>query len=109
MSKPLSELIKELSPEVNAKASLQAAEMLTEMSLSELRKSQDTTQNSLAHKLDLKQPSIAQYEKRTDTYISTLKNYLGALGMELEITAKLPDGTRVNINQFEPQSPNYDS
>lgn len=103
MSKPLSELIKKISPDVNAASSVKAAEMLTAMNLSEIRRSQHVTQNNLADELNLKQPSIAQYEKRTDTYISTLKNYLEALGMELEMTAKMPDGTRINITQFKEQ------
>ena len=99
MAKKLSELTGKLSPKVNAEASVKAAEMLTEMTLSELRKSRGITQNKVAEKLNMKQPSVAQLESREETYISTLRDYLHALGGELEITASFPDGTRVIIDR----------
>ncbi len=100
MAKPLSQLTKKVSKQVNRAASAKAAEILTEMSLSELRRSRATTQNDLAENLDMKQPSIAQLEKRRDIYISTLRNYLHALGGELELMAKFPDGTKICIDQY---------
>ncbi len=99
MAKKLSELTQKLSTKVNADASVKAAEMLTEMSLTELRKSRGITQNEVANLLNMKQPSVAQLESREETYISTLRNYLHALGGELEVTACFPDGTRVNIDR----------
>lgn len=99
MAKKLSELTQKLSRKVNADASVKAAEMLTEMSLTELRKSRGITQNEVANLLNMKQPSVAQLESREETYISTLRNYLHALGGELEVTARFPDGTRVNIDR----------
>ena len=44
MAKPISELINKLPPEVNAQATVKAAQMLTEISLSEPRKEQGVTQ-----------------------------------------------------------------
>ncbi len=99
MAKKLSELTQKLSTKVNADASVKAAEMLTEMSLTELRKSRGITQNEVANLLNMKQPSVAQLESREETYISTLRNYLHALGGELEVTARFPDGTSVNIDR----------
>lgn len=99
MAKKLSELTSKVSKKVNADASVKAAEMLTEMSLSELRQSRGITQAQVAKLLNMRQPSVAQLENRDETYISTLRNYLHALGGELEITARFPDGTRVNIDR----------
>lgn len=99
MAKPLTELTGKLSKKVNAAASVKAAEMLTVMSLAGVRKSRAVTQNKLAKILHVTQPSIAQIENRGDTYISTLKNYLHALGGELELIATFPDGTKINIHQ----------
>lgn len=99
MAKPLTELTSKLPKKVNATASVKAAEMLTEMSLAKIRKSRSITQNKLAKILHVTQPSIAQIENRTDTYISTLKNYVHALGGELELIATFPDGTKINIHQ----------
>jgi hypothetical protein len=38
-------------------------------------------------------------EKRTDMYISTLRSHIQAMGGELEITARFPEGT-VKITNF---------
>lgn len=101
MAKPLSNLTSKVSKKVKAAASVKAAKLLTEMNLAELRKSRDITQDDVAESLNMKQPSVAQLEKRDDAYVSTLRNYLHALGGELELTARFPDGTKVNIHQFE--------
>jgi hypothetical protein len=46
-----------------------------------------------------KPPGAPKLERRTDMYISTLRNVIKAMGGELEIKAKFPDG-EVRINQF---------
>lgn len=100
MAKPLSQLLEKVSPEVQAKASVKALEILKELTLAELRKEKGFTQVELAEKLKLKQPSIAQMEKQSDANMSTIKNYIKALGGTLEINALFPDGTKVEITQF---------
>lgn len=100
MAKPLSELLKKLPNQVNAEATIRAAEILVEMSLSEIRQAQQVTQTQVAEALHIKQPSVAQLEKRGDIYLSTLKNYLSSLGVKLELVARFPDGTRVSIAGF---------
>lgn len=100
MAKPLSELIKKLPSKVDAEASVRAAEMLAEMNLADIRKTRNVTQNQIAEALEVKQPSVAQLEKREDTYISTLRNYLSSLGVKLELIAQFPDGRRVAITGF---------
>ncbi len=97
MAKPLTELTKKISKKVKVAANVKAAEMLTAMSLAEVRKIRAITQSHLAEKMHIKQPSIAQMESREDNYISTLRNYLHALGGELELTVKFQDGTKINI------------
>lgn len=100
MAKPLSELIKKLPNKVNAEASVKAAEILAEMNLTEIRQAQQVTQTQVAEALNIKQPSVAQLEKRGDIYLSTLRNYLSSLGVKLELVARFPDGTRVTIAGF---------
>ncbi len=58
------------------------------------------TQEEVAKQLQVKQSSVSKLERQADMYISTLRNYLSAIGGELEIKAKFPDG-EVNIAQFE--------
>jgi len=100
MSKPLSDLIKKIPNKINAEASVRAAEMLAEMNLMDIRKTQRVTQNQVAEALCIKQPSVAQLEKRSDIYISTLRSYLSSLGVKLELVASFPDGTKVTIVGF---------
>ena len=49
--------------------------------------------------LRVKQASISKMERRSDMYISTLSNIIRAMGGELQIIAKMPNG-RVRIRQF---------
>ena len=97
MAKPLSELIKKLTSRVDAEASVQAAEMLAEINLTEIRKTRKVTQNQVAEALEIKQPSVAQLEKRDDIYISTLRNYLSSLGVKLELVARFPDNMKSTV------------
>ncbi|KTC66056.1 putative transcriptional regulator, XRE family (plasmid) [Legionella adelaidensis] len=100
MAKPLSELIGKVSKDIEIAAGAKAAEMLAEMDLEDIRKARHITQNQVAKALNIKQPSIAQLEKRNDIYISTLRNYLSSIGAKLELVASFPDGTRISIAGF---------
>ncbi|WP_409371075.1 helix-turn-helix domain-containing protein [Marinomonas pontica] len=51
--------------------------------------------------MNIAQPNISQIENRPDALISTLKQYIEALGGKLEIHAKFPDGQDIEISQFE--------
>jgi transcriptional regulator with XRE-family HTH domain len=70
------------------------------MPLRELRQDRNLSQEQLAHTLSVKQAAVSKLEKRTDMYISTLRNFIKAMGGDLEIIAKFPEGS-VQISQFE--------
>lgn len=63
-----------------------------DMALAEVRKAMSLTQVDLAEMLHIKQAAIARLEKRTDMYISSLRKYITALGGELDIVARFPEG-----------------
>lgn len=63
-----------------------------EMALSEVRRAMSLTQVDLATILHIKQAALARLENRTDMYISSLRKYITALGGELDIVARFPDG-----------------
>jgi hypothetical protein len=44
--------------------------------------------------------AVAKLERRTDMYVSALQDFVKAMGGELRITARFPEGT-VEITQFE--------
>ena len=73
--------------------------MLAEMPLHELRQARGLSQQVLARLLKIQQPAIAKLERRTDMYISTLRSHIEAMGGELDIVARFPDGT-VRITNF---------
>ncbi|MDP3516005.1 MAG: XRE family transcriptional regulator [Pseudohongiella sp.] len=100
MAKPLSELRKKMSHEVQAAARAKAVSIVAEMSLAETRKLRGQSQLSVARILNIAQPNISQIENRPDTMVSTLAAYIEALGGTLEIRAKFPDGQEVEITQF---------
>lgn len=70
------------------------------MPLEELRKTRQMTQAKLAQSLGVNQGEVSKIEHRTDLYLSTLSEYVEALGGRLEIRAVFPD-REVRITQFE--------
>ena len=100
MSKPFNALRKKMSPPVQKAAAEKTRQMLKEMPLQELRQAHQMSQERIAELLDTKQANVPRIERRTDMYISTLRSYIQAMGGELDIVAKFPDG-EVHINQFE--------
>jgi DNA-binding XRE family transcriptional regulator len=99
MAKKFADLRAQMSPESRARAEAKAQAMLAEMPLNELRQARGLSQKMLAEVLHVQQPSIAKIEKRTDMYISTLRSHIEAMGGELEVVARFPDGA-VKITNF---------
>jgi transcriptional regulator with XRE-family HTH domain len=100
MAKPYSTLRAKMSPEARAKAEEQTRQLMQEMPLQELRQARKLSQEQMAKNLHTKQSNVSRIEKRTDMYISTLRSVIKAMGGDLEIVARFPDGN-VRINQFE--------
>jgi transcriptional regulator len=99
MAKSFNILRKKMSKEAQKKAQKKTELLLSEMPLQELRQAHHLSQERLAEILHTKQANISRIERRTDMYISTLRSYIEAMGGELDITAKFPDGV-VHVNQF---------
>ncbi|MHB1352172.1 MAG: XRE family transcriptional regulator [Thiobacillus sp.] len=99
MAKKFEELRSRMAPESRARAESRAQAMLAEMPLNELRQARGLSQKMLATVLHVQQPSIAKLEKRTDMYLSTLRSHIEAMGGELEVIARFPDGA-IKIRNF---------
>ncbi|HAW25747.1 MAG: helix-turn-helix domain-containing protein [Gammaproteobacteria bacterium] len=99
MAKKFADLRAKMSPEAQARVETNAQELLAEMPLNELRQARGLSQKMLAELLHVQQPSIAKMEKRTDMYISTLRSHIEAMGGQLEVVARFPDGS-VRISNF---------
>lgn len=63
----------------------------------ELRKARQITQAQLAKTLGVNQEQVSRIEKRTDMHISTLRRAVEAMGGELTLTAKFPDGAPITL------------
>jgi transcriptional regulator with XRE-family HTH domain len=100
MTKPYSILRGKMKPAARKKAAEKTKSLLEAMPLQELRHARNLSQEQLAQTLSVKQAAVSKLEKRTDMYVSTLRNFIKAMGGDLEIVAKFPDGT-VQISQFE--------
>jgi len=72
-----------------------AAEIMAEeMTLQELRRALDRSQEATAEALGLKQAAISRLENRNDMRISTLRDYVEALGGDLEVYARFQEPNR---------------
>ena len=58
------------------------------------------SQQEVAESLGIKPPSLSKMERQQDIQISTLQKIVRALGGELQVLAKLPQGT-FEISQFD--------
>ena len=99
MAKKFADLRAQMSPESRARAQAKTQAMLAEMPLHELRQARGLSQKMLAEVLHVQQPSIAKMERRTDMYISTLRSHIEAMGGQLEVVARFPEGS-VKISNF---------
>jgi len=99
MAKKFRDLVAALPPERQENIRRLSAELLAEMPLHELRRARELSQEHLAATMKQSQSAISRLERRTDMYISTLRRYVRALGGELEIVARFPEGS-VRVDQF---------
>ncbi len=100
MAKSFNTLKDKISIERRAEIAERIAEALAQMPLAELRQARKLTQEQIARSMKIKQASVSKMEGQADMYISTLRKYIVAMGGELEIVAKFPDGN-IKIDKFK--------
>ncbi|WGE76953.1 helix-turn-helix domain-containing protein [Actinobacillus equuli subsp. haemolyticus] len=72
------------------------AEINVELKLSHLREELHITQQELAHKLNISQPSVVAAEKRgNDIKLSSIQRYIDAIGGKIHLAVSLPTGKSV--------------
>jgi transcriptional regulator with XRE-family HTH domain len=89
-------------PEARRRKILTRADELAseEMTLAKLREARLRSQAQIAEKLGIKQAAVSRLERRTDMYLSTLRELIAAMGGRLQIVAEFPDRPPVVITQF---------
>jgi DNA-binding XRE family transcriptional regulator len=101
MGRTLSQKIATLPPKRRAKVRARAAELVAEeMSLQSLRKALNRTQVEVARALDVGQHAVSRYEKRTDMLLSTLQEYVRAMGGELDLVVRFPNRRPVRLRSL---------
>jgi DNA-binding transcriptional regulator YiaG len=101
MAKKFSELRAGMSPQIQARAAARAEALLVEMRLQELRKARKVTQVEVAQAMSVEQAAVSKLEHRDDMYVSTLRDYIKALGGDLKLVASFPDAD-IPLHPFEP-------
>ena len=91
---------KPLSPEAEERIQRDVKQAAAVMTLHQLREARCLTQVNLAKVLQINQGAVSKMEKRADMYVSTLRNFIQAMGGQLQVKAIFPEG-EVQIDQFE--------
>ena len=98
MAKKLEQIMEQMPPSRRNKISARADELIAEqMTLRDIRKARELTQERMAELLKIRQDSVSRLEKRSDLLLSTLRSYVQAMGGELQLTVKFPDRPPVNL------------
>lgn len=101
MARTLSQKIARLPAKRRAQVKARAAELIAEeLSLQDLRKAMNRTQVELARALKVGQDTVSRYEQRSDMLLSTLKDYVEAMGGELDLVARFPNRRPVRIKNL---------
>lgn len=99
MGRTLTQILAQENPDVVANAEAQAADILLNIHLAELREKVCKTQNDMAQALGVKQPTVAGMEKPgRDIKLSSLKRYVEAAGGKLRLDIELPDGSHYDFS-----------
>ena len=98
---PVDETLAQLPAERQARIKARAQDIIAEeLALRDLRKLRHVTKEEVARRLGGRQVYISRLERRADMKLSTLKNYVEAIGGELQLMVTFPEGTEVQIKRL---------
>jgi len=82
---------RKVAPDQEASAAAGVNALRDAIALHELRKERGMTQIEVAERLGKSQGNVSELERREDVYLSSLREYVEALGGHLEIAAVFDD------------------
>ena len=101
MGRNLDDVVAALPKARRARVQARAQELKQQVeSLSELRRLAGKAQVEIASALNDKQPSVSKIEKQADMYLSTLRNYVEAVGGQLDLIVRLPSRAPLRIERL---------
>jgi len=108
MPRNVNDVIRKLSPARRKKVERRSAQLMAEeMTLRQLRHACRLTQQKVAKSLRIGQEGVSKIERRSDLLISTLREYVHAMGGQLSLVVEFPDGEPVvlsGISQWSGES-----
>ena len=92
MSRNVNDIINKLSPTQRKKVETRAGQLIAEeMTLRQLRQACKLTQQKVAKSLRIGQEGVSKIEMRSDLLISTLRDFVHAMGGQLSLVVEFPD------------------
>jgi len=104
--------LRDKTPEGRARVAAYERTMRAVMRLAELRAERGVTQDELARGMDVSQDELArgmdvsQIERKDNLYLSTIHNYVEALGGQLRLRAVFPDQQEIDLDVLLPKEGN---
>jgi hypothetical protein len=100
-SVPYEKILATFPPERQRKIKKRAAELIAEeYTLRDLRRAKRMTQEEVARRLSGRQVYVSRLERRADMKLSTLREYVRALGGDLELMVTLPEDGPVKLRDI---------
>ena len=101
MSRNVNDIIRKLTPAQRKKVEARAAQLIAEeMTLRQLRQACRLTQQKVAKSLRIGQEGVSKIERRSDLLISTLREYVQAMGGRLSLVVEFPDREPVILSRI---------
>lgn len=100
------EVMASLPVERQARIKARARELIAEeIALRDLRRAKHVTQEQVAERLGGRQVYVSRLESRADMKLSTLRDYVRAIGGDLQLMVTFPQGETVRIKDIGDKSP----
>jgi hypothetical protein len=98
---PADEVFAGFTPERRARVKKRSDELIAEeLALRDLRNARQLTQAEVARRLGGRQVYVSRLESRADMKLSTLRDYLGAIGGDLHLVVSFPQGNAVRLKEI---------
>lgn len=105
-SVPYEKILAKFPPGRQRKIKKRAAELIAEeYTLRDLRKAKRMTQEEVARRLSGRQVYVSRLEQRADMKLSTLREYVRALGGDLELMVTFPEDGPVKLRDIGTTTP----
>jgi transcriptional regulator with XRE-family HTH domain len=98
MTVSIESFMADFTPEERARVDARTEELIEEqLTLRDLRQARNLTQERMARLMGVEQENVSRLERRADLLLSTLSNYVTAMGGKLRLVAEFPNRRPIAI------------